>query len=282
MRRPQRKVRQSQKVVIPSRGLLYGVIERFKMDKRLRLAVLAFFLIGGSLVVRSCLTSNPSIPLPLDSEKIEPAVLPTSPKAVFDSKAAAQEETATDQTTTNRVPEIKSVVLEPAPAFPGDILKVRVEVVDKDGDSVQLNYRWLCNGQVIEDAVGESLDTSDLTKKDTVSVEVTPSDIDGEGVKVEANLVLNNRPPKIISSPAMTLVDGRYFYEVKAKDDDGDPLVYSLEKAPTGMTIDNTGRIAWNIPEGVEGLVTGLIIVSDGEARALQLLQLTFAQSTAR
>jgi RHS repeat-associated protein len=52
----------------------------------------------------------------------------------------------------------------------------------------------------------------------------------------------------------LSLAQGTYVYDVDATDPDGDPLTYSLEVAPPGMTIDPaTGLITWPVASAVAG-----------------------------
>jgi RHS repeat-associated protein len=55
------------------------------------------------------------------------------------------------------------------------------------------------------------------------------------------------QPPQITSTPVTTaVVNEAYVYDVEANDANGDPITYSLEVAPTGMSIDpGTGLINW-------------------------------------
>src|SRR5262249_14713550 len=56
-----------------------------------------------------------------------------------------------------------------------------------------------------------------------------------------------HRPPVIYSDPNRSAAEGqRYQYAVLADDPDGDSLVFSLPKAPMGMSIDAaTGLVSW-------------------------------------
>jgi len=59
--------------------------------------------------------------------------------------------------------------------------------------------------------------------------------------------------PVIVSTPGdRAYWDTPYAYQVKATDPDNDPLVYALDKAPAGMTIDSaTGLVQWR-PSGAQ------------------------------
>jgi hypothetical protein len=55
-----------------------------------------------------------------------------------------------------------------------------------------------------------------------------------------------NRPPTIASTPRTTAGLGTsYLYAVEASDPDGDPLTFTLETRPDGMTVNPAGLIAW-------------------------------------
>ncbi len=57
----------------------------------------------------------------------------------------------------------------------------------------------------------------------------------------------NNHPPQINSTPILSVNEGDgYSYDVEALDPDEDVLIYSLDQAPVGMSIDSaTGVISW-------------------------------------
>ncbi|MGQ9582602.1 MAG: putative Ig domain-containing protein, partial [Thermoplasmatota archaeon] len=55
-----------------------------------------------------------------------------------------------------------------------------------------------------------------------------------------------NDPPVIISSPPTSAELGRnYTYQLVVDDDEGDPLIFSLDEKPPGMTISSTGLVFW-------------------------------------
>ncbi|WP_305847099.1 RHS repeat-associated core domain-containing protein [Rhodoferax sp. AJA081-3] len=78
-----------------------------------------------------------------------------------------------------------------------------------------------------------------------------------------------NRPPAISSEPPTTATVGQaYSYAVQASDPDGDVLTYSLNGAPTGMTISAAGLIHW--PRPVAGEFDLLVQVDDGRIAVQQ------------
>ncbi|MBI5236423.1 MAG: putative Ig domain-containing protein [Deltaproteobacteria bacterium] len=176
----------------------------------------------------------------------------------------------------NYLPEITSVRLSPKIVFPGTVIKGEVEASDKDGDSVTFNYEWRRNGVVVDGAVSDELDTKGLKKGDLIVLFVTPFDGKEKGrVRRPRAVTINNRPPEIVSAPSTSISNGRYSYEVKAIDLDGDKLIYSIENAPAGMTIDaGKGVIQWDVPPTAGVGYSFTIVVSDGDAKAFQGLTL--------
>ncbi|WP_158289964.1 RHS repeat-associated core domain-containing protein [Ramlibacter sp. WS9] len=89
-----------------------------------------------------------------------------------------------------------------------------------------------------------------------------------------------NRAPVIASTPVTTAqADLAYSYAVSASDADGDALAYSLNGAPSGMTISNTGLVSW--PRPVAGSFALTLQVSDGKAIAQQNYTLTVSAAGA-
>lgn len=58
--------------------------------------------------------------------------------------------------------------------------------------------------------------------------------------------VMNNLPPQITSNAnTQATANAPYRYDVRATDPNGDDLTYALTSAPSGMAIDQLGRITW-------------------------------------
>ncbi len=68
--------------------------------------------------------------------------------------------------------------------------------------------------------------------------------------------------PRITSSPVIEVDAGiTYVYDVDAADPNGDPLTFSLDEAPAGMTIAaGTGLISWQPPAGHPQSGNGVIV----------------------
>jgi RHS repeat-associated protein len=93
--------------------------------------------------------------------------------------------------------------------------------------------------------------------------------------------VIDNHAPTITSSPVTHGTPGTlYRYDVGASDLDGDTLTYTLTQFQPGMTIDQSGRISWNVPLA-QGTVPIGISVTDGRGGiAVQNFNLTIAGDT--
>ncbi len=91
-----------------------------------------------------------------------------------------------------------------------------------------------------------------------------------------------NQPPTITTLPEVQAIVGQtYGYHAGASDPDGDPLTFSLDTAPKGMTIDAaTGQIAWSPQQSDLGNETVLLQVSDGHGGTAQQ-QYTVSTTTA-
>lgn len=78
-------------------------------------------------------------------------------------------------------------------------------------------------------------------------------------------LVRANQAPQITSNPRLTAVPRvDWHYDVAAVDFDGDPLTYTLNAYPQGMTIDALGRMAWTPTLAQVGEHAVSVTVSDG------------------
>ena len=174
-----------------------------------------------------------------------------------------------------------SIKLDPKLIYPGTKIKAVIEGKDEDGDPVTFSREWKKNDELLVGETMDELDTKGLKKGDWITLYVTPFDGKEKGKrKWSPTVMISNRPPEITSSPPAALSNGRYIYEVKAVDPDGDKLTFSLENAPSGMTIDHVkGRIEWKLPKAEDPKISGShsikVVVSDGNAIAFQGFSLT-------
>jgi Putative Ig domain len=168
----------------------------------------------------------------------------------------------------NSKPVVNRVSLEfDAPPAAAARLKARVDAVDYDGDDIVYAYRWWRNDTLMKEGPEDGLDTAGFARKDSIVVEVTPRDQDGEGTPYRSSpAVVGNAPPKILSKPTAPDRHGTYQYKVQADDPDGDSLLYGLETAPPGMAIDAaSGLVSWTVSSELAGTHRVRISVEDGQ-----------------
>jgi hypothetical protein len=154
----------------------------------------------------------------------------------------------------NRPPVVSLVKLVPVNAPVNTVVTAEVTGEDPDGDPVSYTYQWGLNGKYVTDPQTENtFNTTGLHKNDKLYVTVTPSDGESTGEPTASDIsILSDTAPKITSAPNFSITNGIYRYQVTAVDPDGDPVTYTLEKSPAGMTIDRTtGLIQWEVPNQI-------------------------------
>ena len=168
-------------------------------------------------------------------------------------------------TVANTAPRVARLYWRPANVKRGIDLVAAPEGFDPDGDAVSFRYRWLINGVEMVGTLSNVLPGAGFRGGDRIVVEVTPLDGEQEGeVYKSGELTVGNSPPRIVTTAPNTVVGETYIYEVKAEDPDGEALVYRLENAPKGMTIDAaTGRIEWPLAEVPDGSHAIKVVVQD-------------------
>jgi hypothetical protein len=148
----------------------------------------------------------------------------------------------------NNVPVIKEVRLFPISVSAGDSVRAEMVADDADGNMIQFSYQWQVNGKMIDGNDQDTLSGDLVHSADRIFVVVTPSDPYSKGApQHSAMLIVANRPPEIGSIPPDSGdSEGKYTYQIVAKDPDSDPLSYVLVKGPTGMEIHPTsGLVTW-------------------------------------
>ncbi len=158
---------------------------------------------------------------------------------------------------TNRDPVITSSAV--LIATEGALYTYNVVADDLDipfGDVLTYSLTTSPAGMAINPATGEITWTPDFDAWDVgpnYNVEVRVEDnFLGFATQIYTITVDNtNRDPVITSSPVLTATEGTlYEYDVIATDADipfGDALTYSLDLAPTGMSINGAGEIDWSV-----------------------------------
>lgn len=149
----------------------------------------------------------------------------------------------------NNPPGVTVVKLVPDALKAGQAVRAEVEGSDKDGDSIRYDYEWYINDQIIDGNNGADLDGKSIHSSDKVFVKVTPSDSYSQGApKFSRMIVVTNQPPEITSLPPTEMEEGKYIYQIIAKDPDGDPLNFQLVEAPPEMSVNpSSGLLEWNV-----------------------------------
>lgn len=161
----------------------------------------------------------------------------------------------------NNPPEITEAKLIADLDQEGVILRARVTAVDKDDDEISFEYRWEKNG-LVQNEQGDVL--RDFKRGDKIVLTVRAFDWRSYGKSVSLGTEIANTAPFIERDDEFS-VDGKIFTKrIRAKDADGDRLVFQIEKGPEGMKLDESGLLTWPIPPDVTGNFTARIIVSDG------------------
>lgn len=184
----------------------------------------------------------------------------------------------------NRPPKVKSVSVDSISNNLKDGLKATVVAEDPEGDPVNFIYEWKLNGIVIPGANEEILLWNEEFKRgDTISIEVIPYDDQAQGVwKSQGSFEIPNSPPIIKSNPSGTIKNGNFSFKIEAMDLDDDEISYSINNAPSGMTVDSkTGEINWKFNSENEGDYKVDIIASDNQGgETHQELALTVKANT--
>ena len=166
----------------------------------------------------------------------------------------------------NTPPRVERLRVGPAPEFTvGDMAWVEAETSDRDGDDLELEYRWTVNGwDESERANGAEFDTSGLKVGDVLQVTTIADDGYAKSEPFPSPpLRVVNRPPHVLSRPGSS-ERGRFHYRVEVDDPDGDSVLYSLSEAPEGMQIDSeSGVIEWTLPTRQAGPYAVRVLVDD-------------------
>ncbi len=157
---------------------------------------------------------------------------------------------------TNEPPTIDS---DPITAsVEGEVYQYDVEASDPDGDTLTYSLTAAPGGMAISAATGLVAwlvpQTAAAEGPHAVTVVVTDGvEQDEQSFNLAPDEV--NVAPTINSTPVTQAAVGAvYEYDVEAADADGDAVIYALDTAPAGMTIDaNTGLIDWAPVPGQEG-----------------------------
>lgn len=190
-------------------------------------------------------------------------------------------ESRAETTIGNPPPRILKVKVGIEAALRQEDIRIDTVTADVDGDKVELRYEWLVNDEEDLFSSSETLAADRYRKGDRIQIRITPFDGFDEGNRfISQVLTIPNTPPRIVSSPPTEFTGSDYMYPVEAVDPDGDNLIYRLEEAPKGMSIDETGGLSWTLSETERGDYPIKITVEDPDGgKATQSFSITIAPS---
>jgi putative Ig domain-containing protein len=167
----------------------------------------------------------------------------------------------------NSPPVVAHLAIEPESVSPGIRLQARADISDVDRDLIRVSYRWWKNDALVQEGDEAELDTAGFSRGDTLSVEAVPFDGVQKGKAVRSLPIrVGNIPPRIVSAPAKSIVNNRYEYQVEATDAESDAIMFSLETAPPGMTIDeHKGFVSWQISPDQIGVHKVRVLAKDSQ-----------------
>jgi hypothetical protein len=136
-----------------------------------------------------------------------------------------------------------------------------VDTYDPDGDTVTVQYKWTVNG--VPGGTGQRTDLA-LSQGDEVEVDVIAFDGQDYSEGRFFQFTLQNRQPRFDTGRKYYLVGSTYIYNASASDPDLEPVTFSLDREPPGMTVDpESGQVRWDVPPEFLGTVEYDIVATD-------------------
>lgn len=149
------------------------------------------------------------------------------------------EESTPSARTVEDGPEIQEVRLVPDPPLATGPFRIEPVVDNPAPGPVQLTYEWYVNGREVMGIWDASLPEREFSRGDIIEVSILAQDFNGkvDSYRVRNVQVANSTPQIVQGVGASGQLDGATF---KAMDPDGDPIRWSLENAPPGLSIQPT------------------------------------------
>ena len=164
---------------------------------------------------------------------------------------------------------------------------VTLEVNEDSSDSVTFTatdadndpLTWSISSGAVEGIVTQTgsefsyAPAADFNGSDSFVVQVSDGTATGTST-VNVTVIAVNDAPVVTSAPVTTASEYQvYAYDVTATDAEGDAVSYSLNTAPTGMTMSAAGEIRW-IPESA-GTYSVVVNATDGSDAGTQSFDIT-------
>lgn len=166
----------------------------------------------------------------------------------------------------NSPPWVAEARIEPAGLTTGSVARAVVRIEDPDGDPVTVRYTWYVDDRPAAEG-GESYRLQGVRKGASVHFKAVPNDgsTDG-GWRYSGKYKVVNSSPVVTSDPPKSIPpDGVIVYTIIAEDPDGDPLTYTQEKGPAGMTMTGA-TLRWAVPSEAYGTSVQIVVkISDND-----------------
>lgn len=166
------------------------------------------------------------------------------------------------------VPLVQPPVITSVPplrALIGSSYTYQVQAVDPQGQSVTFSLITPPTGMSIDSLTGRLTWKPTSAQVGVATVTVAADNTSGFRGTQSYNLLVRVAQPPVITSTAVTTgaAGATYHYDVQARSPIGEKLTYSLTSAPTGMTIDDKGRITWATGPHDAGSHPFTVVVTD-------------------
>lgn len=177
----------------------------------------------------------------------------------------------------NALPAVTDVRMEPRAPTSGSTVRAIAQGQDADGDSLKFRYKWYVNDLPVA-GESDSLVLKGVRKGAWVHVSVTPNDgfADGAWRDSSRHQVVNALPVVNSMLPKELPPGRRFIYRIVAEDPDGDPLTFTLTKAPPGMVLRGE-TLEWQVPgESIGANVDAVVVISDNDGgQTVQSISMT-------